>query len=358
MEKKYTARLRREIVSRADREPIDPMIRNNNNSLELEIPNINAQLLIYNYSSKLNISRWSPAFRTSCANRAMSAMIGDKVWHQGLANIYNIEREDIIHHFSKSMYLKQMINMEFESNWRQEIYRLGREYYELEIEKEKDYDEAKNKEWDVKNPLRGLLYAGRFERRNISPRMKVERSLFDGRDVVSELHDKISLTELKLKTKEITQKRYYEQIKKLKDKIRYSIKQRQKLFNELFLDKEANKRYVCIRAVGDKLYGTIPEFLSLNISSVRHGMDLISHYVNWYNSLHQEAILKRQAESKKEVDRNRYNAKEKVHSKRIEKQKKVERTLLLHEKGLSSTQIALDVDVSKRTVQRWIENSA
>lgn len=366
MQKKYTTGkkgLVDEIESRAHTNPF-PLELQDSNEEDVECPKVSNQLLLHFYMNRLGLLgalTSNKKFRTSLTNRAMDAMIDDLVWDDDLANAYQISREELEYHNSLKIHLHRFVNQELEDEWKSIVQNKSKVCFEEELNKAIKYREGKNNAFEENNKgLRGLLASGRYEKEHTTPRIMVENQLFGKSDAIMQFHNEFRLLEAMRNAGEISISTYKEEERKKQAALKAYLRDKRRLFGELFNDEESNVNYIYIRAIGNRIYGTETTTIpTLNVTSVRHGKDLIDQYVKWYNAKHILEILASQKQQKKQSDKERYQRlnSDKKDQRDATKQSQLAELLGLMSEGYSLNKAAEQTGVKRSTAQRWVKEN-
>lgn len=306
---------------------------------------------------------------TMLKNRGKEAMINDCIWSPELANILDLTKEDVTQYYSYKTHLKITINT-FGEEFKRYILKKARHAYQTEKDKADQYElELNSKEGTF---LRSLLKRKNFEQDAIMPRLIVERKLYsrdyDGRTYLESLNDDLENLKnnryntdvaivdgnpVNISTNKISDYAYRKRKNTITAEIKRTQSQLRVLYDRLFLDKEANVNFIFIRAIGlTKLSEYMSSCENLNVTSIRHGEDLLNEYCKWFNHKHRIEIKEEQMHRARLYKKN-YSANKRA-IKKLNRLTNYETIINMYESGESGASIGRLIGMKARTVTEII----
>lgn len=353
MEKLYTERIKREIEELASRETDIPDFNIDPTDLK-KSPSFREDEAIAEDEHEYVVASERKYINPSARLNAMSAMLRERRWSQTLAIKHEISKEDIVQYFHTHRLLYAKLNVEVEDEWRKEVIETGAVYWKEENKKAEDWKSTN------RNLLDEFTALVTLEKGKLPPRLVLIERLqiidtelrklgVDG-DILDRVLNKAGEVKIEVSNQLVD-------IHKRKQRL-YGNKVQ--IIKQIRKDLESSKRFVVINALSQEQKELKePIILSLSVRSVNHGFGLLDHYVKWHYAKNVLSIVREQGEQKQRTDKDYYNSKEGVQTKRELKASKQNRVYELDRAGLSQQRIVdqmelEDLTVSKSTVQRWL----
>lgn len=356
MEKLYLTHIEDEIKDRAENQPIKLELTN---SSDLEHPNQyleNERIQWQCYKIAKKRTERSYNYTNMVKHRVIRLMSDGRVFDAQLANDLKISNEDIIFLASKMHYLNQYIKG-IDIEWKKRIIARGKLEAIAEEEATKEYNTNYNKDMASGSlSIRALFAQNTFYRNNPPTRYFVESQLKKATSSILEKHHEKNVLAEEYNNGDLTLAAYKRKDKRLSIDIKVLLAKKNQAYNDIFKNAASNKRITYIRAMPHKsqLHITPP---IINVTSWRHGIDLISDYRDWYNELHKDAIEKARDEKSKHSDRVSYHRKQDVIERQLSKKEKQNRFADLIEEGFSQAEAGRQVGITSSTANRWANNS-
>lgn len=355
MEKLYATRIRREIEEIANNETdildftFDPSdVKKSDNFRELE--GIAEDERDY-------IKRKDRDFVKNGARiNAIHSMLKEGRWSQSLAVANGIKKNDLIQYYHTLRELRRRLIAEGDEEWKQEVLQKGRQFLKEEKEKAEKFKER----IEGATPLRRLLAYGSLDKNKIPPFFILMEQLEALDSKIQWIGAQIDLVRREMNINQ-RDSSLGDKLLKLGREKKDCLENKIHVLKQIQRDPKSIKRFTLINALSKEQLESEDNFTTgMRINSMKHGFDLLSHFVHWYNSKNLLEILGSQEENKKETDKAYYDAKPTVQAKREEKVRKKERVYELSREGLSQQEIVDQLSregiaLGKSTVGRWLQ---
>lgn len=353
MEKLYTERIKREMEELASRETTIPDFNIDPSDLK-KSPRFREEEAIAEDEQEYIKPSERKYINSSGRLKAMSTMLQERRWSQTLAIKHEIQKVDLIKYFHTHRLLLTKLNFEIEEEWRKEVVESGVLFWEEENKKAEEWKKTN------RNLLDEFTAFVTLEIGKIPPRLVLTEKLQSIDSELRKLGVEIDIQDRVLNKVGEVKVEIANQVVELQTRKQRLYEDKVHIVKQMRKDSESSKRFILINALDqEQKEGTKSIDLSLSVRTVNHGFGLLDHYVKWYNAKNVLAILRGQEEQKQRTDKDYYNSKEGVQSKRELKTRKQERVYELDRAGMSQQRIVDQLEqenlvVSKSTVQRWL----
>lgn len=354
MEKMFLTHIIDAIEQKAEGSPQPLELTNIENIVQpyYALENERIQWNYYKISTKKKLRDFT--FVNMTRHRVIRLMGDVGVFDAQLASDLNITKEELIFYRSKMFYIKDYIKNKTEVEWKESILERGKKEHLEEERATNEYYQKYNEKVDG-SVLRTILAQGKFAQNNPAPRYVIESKLNQCTTEIIGKHQEKKLLAIQHNNGEISLAKYNRKDKELTQSIIHLLRDKKRIYNNIFKNKESNIRMTFVRALPhESSQHVIPPIII--VTSWRHGRDLIANYRDWFNKKYADKIKETKVENKKKGDVSYYNSKLEVITKREGKKEQQKQFAEYIAEGCSQAEAGRLVGIGSSTANRWANN--